>query len=202
MTTTPFRDLLSTPGVREVCQLRSRMGFMAYHGGSLEVLTDVIAEQAAARSGASYYGVLQPPDFNWHIPSHRVSPKESPTLAAFIEHVDIVITIHGFGRQGLWTTLLLGGQNRTLADHVGKHLRSHLPDYEIATKMRGMPKELRGLHADNPVNLPRQQGVQIELPPRVRGSSPIWKDWVGPGLVPHAEQLINGLVAAATSWPL
>lgn len=50
------------------------------------------------------------------------------------------------------------------------------------------------------MNLPRQQGVQIELPPRVRGSSPIWKDWPGPGLVPHTESLIDGLVAAATSW--
>ena len=64
MTGTPFRELLATPGVREVCHLRGSLGFMAYHGGSLEALTDIVAEQAAERSGASYYGVLQPPDFN------------------------------------------------------------------------------------------------------------------------------------------
>ena len=200
MTGTPFRELLATRGVREVCHLRGPLGFMAYHGGSLEALTDIVAEQAAERSGASYYGVLQPPDFNWHIPSHRVSPTDSATLAGFLEHVDIVITIHGYGRHGFWTSLLLGGQHRPFADHIAGHLRSHLPDYTVETDLEAMPKELRGLHADNPVNLPRQQGVQIELPPRVRGSSPIWKDWPGPGLVPHTESLIDGLVAAATSW--
>ena len=200
MTGTPFRELLATPGVREVCHLRGPLGFMAYHGGSLEALTDIVAEQAAERSGASYYGVLQPPDFNWHIPSHRVSPTDSATLAGFLEHVDIVITIHGYGRHGFWTSLLLGGQHRPFADHIAGHLRTHLPDYHVETDLEEMPKELRGLHAANPVNLPRRQGVQIELPPRVRGSSPIWKDWPGPGLVPHTESLIDGLVAAATSW--
>ena len=202
MTATPFRDLLATPGVREVCELRSRLGFMAYHGGSLEALTDIVASSAAERSGASYYGVLQPADFTSHIPSHRVSAAESDLLTAFVDHVDVVITIHGYGRHGFWTTLLLGGQHRPFADHVAGHLRTHLPGYIIETDLEAMPKELRGLHATNPVNLPRQQGVQIELPPRVRGASPIWKDWKGPGLVPHAESLIDGLVAAATSWPL
>ena len=201
MTTTPFRDLLATDGVREVCQLRGTLGFMAYHGGSLEALTDVVAERAAERSGASYYGVLQPPDFNWHIPSHLVAPAESRLLAEFLDHVEVVITIHGYGRHGLWTTLLLGGQNRELAAHVAGHLRTHLPDYTIETELDAMPRELRGLHRTNPVNLPRQRGVQIELPPRVRGSSPLWADWKGPGLVPHTESLIDGLVAAAQSWP-
>jgi phage replication-related protein YjqB (UPF0714/DUF867 family) len=202
MTATPFRDLLATAGVREECELRGRLGFMAYHGGSLETLTDVVAERAAARSGASYYGVLQPPDFNWHIPSHRVAPAESDVLAGFLDHVDVVVTIHGYGRHGFWTTLLLGGQHRSFAEHIAGHLRTHLPEYTMETDLEAMPKELRGLHATNPVNLARQQGVQIELPPRVRGSSPLWKDWEGPGLVPHAESLIDGLVAAATSWEL
>jgi len=201
MTDTPFRELLATPGVREVSELRGQLGFMAYHGGSLEVLTDVVAATAAERSGASFYGVLQPPDFNWHIPSHLVSPTESDTLAGFLEHVDIVITIHGYGRHDFWTTLLLGGQNRPFADHVAGHIRTHLPEYTIETDFELMPRELRGLHDANPVNLPRKQGVQIELPPRVRGSSPIWKDWDGPGLVPHTESLIDGLVAAALAWP-
>ena len=74
--------------------------------------------------------------------------------------------------------------------------------WRIETDVDAMPSELRGLHARNPVNLPRHQGVQIELPPRVRGASPIWKDWAGPGLVPHAEALIDALVGAATSWHL
>lgn len=201
MTVTSFRGLLEREGVREVCQMRGRLGFMAYHGGSLESLTDVIAERAAERSGASYYGVLQPADWNWHIPSHHVDPNESATLSAFLAHVDVAITIHGFGRHGYWTTLLLGGQNRSLADHVASHIRAHLPDYRIETDVASMPSELRGLHDRNPVNLPLQQGVQIELPPRVRGVSPIWKDWQGPGLVPHSEALIDALAGAASTWP-
>ncbi|CAN5656754.1 hypothetical protein BH10ACT2_BH10ACT2_02990 [soil metagenome] len=199
-TAASFRALLDSDDVHEVCQLRGRLGFMAYHGGSLEALTDVVASRAAERSGASYYGVLQPPDLNWHIPSRLVGPTESDVLAGFLEHVDIVITIHGFGRHGYWTTLLLGGRNRVLADHVATHLRPQLPDYRIETDVDSIPIELRGMHARNPVNLPRQQGVQIELPPRVRGVSPVWKDWKGPGLVPHSDALIDGLASAATAW--
>ncbi len=90
--TDPFAELLATTGVQEVCDLRSRIGFMAYHGGSLEEQTDVIACRAAERSGASYYGVLQPDDLQWHIPSHRVTPRSSPQLTTFIDHVEIVIT--------------------------------------------------------------------------------------------------------------
>ena len=37
---------------------------MAYHGGGLEAMTDVIAREAAERSGASYYGVVHPPGFD------------------------------------------------------------------------------------------------------------------------------------------
>jgi hypothetical protein len=48
------------------------------------------------------------------------------------------------------------------------------------------------------VNLPRVGGVQIELPPRVRGSSPLWWDWED-GLVPHTRSLIAALAAAASS---
>lgn len=200
--TDAFAGLLATPGVDEVCELRSRFGFMAYHGGALEEMTDVIARAAAEASGASYYGVHQPTGMEWHIPSTQVSPAASPLLASFIEHVDIVITIHGFGRQGYFTTLLLGGQNRELADHVGAVLRPRLPVYEIATDLERIPTELRGLHPRNPVNLPRQQGVQIELPPRVRGTTPLFWDWEGPGPAPHAQWLIDGLVEAVATWTL
>jgi len=197
-----LRDLLAHPGVREQCELRSRFGFMAYHGGSLEEMTDVVAAAAAERSGASYYGLLQPADLRWHIPSHRVDPAESATMQAFLDHVDVVVTVHGFGRRGLFTSLLLGGQNRELAEHVGHALRLALPAYDIRTDLDTIPTDLRGLHVANPVNLPRHQGVQIELPPRVRGSSPLWWDWDGPGHTPHTESLITALAAAAASWSL
>ena len=201
-----FAEILAAPGVREVCELRpeaaGRVGFMAYHGGNLELRTDVIADAAAERSGASYYGVIQPVPMREHLPSIKVRPAESLALAAFIEHVDIVVTVHGFGRRGMFSSLLLGGTNREFAEHVGAALRHELPAYDVVTDVAAIPKQLRGLHPDNPVNLPRQQGVQIELPPRVRGSSPMWWDWEGPGLTPHTNSLIDGLATAATTWPV
>lgn len=199
MPTPSFAELLALDGVREESELRGSFGFMAYHGGGLEEMTDVIAREAALRSGASYYGVLHPPDWELHLPSTRVAPAESSRLAEFIDHVDVVVTVHGFGRPALMTSLLLGGQNRRLAEHVAGHLRRTLPAYDVIDDLDAIPKELRGVHDRNPVNLPSGQGVQIELPPRVRGSSPLWWDWNG-GLTPHTEALIDGLVAAATTF--
>jgi phage replication-related protein YjqB (UPF0714/DUF867 family) len=198
--TDPFAELLAMPGVQEICELRSRIGFMAYHGGSLEEQTDVIASNAAQRSGASYYAVLQPADLQWHIPSHTVGRNASGQLKAFVDHVDIVMTIHGFGRRDHFTSLLLGGRNRDLAEHLATHLRPHLPEYDVVTELERIPKELRGLHPDNPVNLPANQGVQIELPPRIRGSSPIWADWDHSQMVPPMASLIDGLAEAAAHW--
>ena len=48
-----FAKLLAHPEVQEVVELRGKFGFMAYHGGGLEHLTDVIAQQAAEQSDSS-----------------------------------------------------------------------------------------------------------------------------------------------------
>jgi len=195
-----FAEVLATEGVTEVCELRSAVGLMAYHGGSLEVMTDVIAAATAERAGASYYALVQPESTRQHFPSISVSPDDSASLAGFIDHVDVVITIHGFGRRGMFSSLLLGGRNRRLATHLGESLRARLPAYDIVTDLADIPEPLRGQHDANPVNLPRAAGVQIELPPRVRGLSPMWWDWEGPGLTPHTEALIDGLAEAIGTW--
>lgn len=195
-----FADLLAQPGVEEVVELRDRFGFMAFHGGSLEAMTDVVARAAAEQAGASYYGVHQPPDLKWHIPSSQVSPADSSALDAFVRHVEVVVTVHGYGRHGFFTTLLLGGNNRRLAEHLGAVLRQALPDYQIVTDLDRIPEELRGLHPTNPVNLPSDQGVQLELPPRVRGAGPRWRHWKGPGPTPHTAALIEALASGARSW--
>ena len=194
-----FSELLAMEGVVEESALRGRVGFMAYHGGGLEEATDVIARHAAERSDSSYYGVVHPPDWTLHLPSTHVDPAHSPSLAAYLDHVDVTITVHGFGRRNLMTSLLLGGRNRSFAGHIAGHLRAALPAYDIVDDIERIPTELRGIHHRNPVNRPRDGGVQIELPPRVRGSSPLWWDWEG-GLVPHTEALIEGLAAAARSY--
>jgi phage replication-related protein YjqB (UPF0714/DUF867 family) len=197
-----LRDLLDHPGVEEVLEVRGRFGFMAFHGGSLEERTDLVARTAAERAGASYYGVHQPAGLRQHVPSHRFTGDQSQSLAEFLDHVDVVITVHGYGRRGLFTTMLLGGGNRDLAAHVAPHLRRALPAYLVEDNIEQIPKELRGLHPKNPVNAPRNGGVQLELPLRVRGTSPLWWDWEGPHPTPHTAALIDGLVNAATTWPL
>ena len=162
-------DLLAHPGVEEVCELAGPFGIMAFHGGSLERGTDVIAERAASRAGASFYAIRQPEDLNWHIPSVAVDPAHSPALAGFLAHVDTVVAVHGYGRQEMWTTLLLGGRNRGVAARLRTVLEGGLgPGFTILDDLDQIPAPLRGQHPRNPVNLPRAAGVQLELPPRVR----------------------------------
>lgn len=167
-----FAELLAEPGVVERSELRSPVGVMAFHGGSLERRTDAIAAAVAERAGASLYAVALPEDLRWHVPSTSVDPAESRALAAFLEHVDIAIAVHGYGRTGWWTTILLGGTNRVLAAHLGAHLRPALSTYRVVDDLAAVPSELRGLHPKNPVNRCRGGGVQVELPPRVRGLGP------------------------------
>jgi len=137
----------------------------------------------------------------WHIPSHKVNREHSSALGEFLDNVDIVITVHGYGRMGMWATLLLGGGNRELAQHLGAELDSRLPAYDICTNIDEIPKELRGLHPENPVNLPRRGGVQLELPPRIRGTSPMFWDWEGPHLNPHSQSLVDALAETAVTFP-
>ena len=188
--------LLAHPGVVEECDIRSPMGVMAFHGGSLEVGTDRIADAVARRTGASSYVIRQPDGLRRHLPSAQFLPEESAPLARFLHHVDEVVTLHGFGRRSMFTTILLGGRNRPLARHLARHLRAALPAYEVIDDLEDVPRPLRGLHPDNPVNRPRRGGVQIELPPRVRGNGPFWNGWDGGWPTPHTETLVDGLVAA------
>ncbi len=183
-------ELLAHDGVEEHLELRGTVGFLALHGGSLERETDRIAREAADTAGASLYAVCQPDDLRWHIPSARMDPADSDALAAFLAHVDVVLSVHGYGRDGLFTTLLLGGGNRTLAAQVAGHLRDALPGYRIEDDLGAIPQPLRGLHRDNPVNRTAGGGVQIELPPRIRLQ--------GPNADADARQaLVDGLAAAA-----
>lgn len=197
----PFARLLEQTGVREEMVLRSKFGFMAFHGGHLEEVTDDVARTAAARAGASVYAVVQPDSEQWHIPSHLVTRDQSPALATFLDHVEVTVAIHGYGRQQMWRTILLGGRNRKLAEHLAIELIPRLHHYEIVTDLAIVPQELRGLHSTNPVNQSHDGGVQIELPPRVRGRSPLfWGVRSQPRRVPHLEALIAGLASAAMSW--
>jgi phage replication-related protein YjqB (UPF0714/DUF867 family) len=193
-------ELLAEPGVVEVSRLRSRFGFLAIHGGGLEEMTDVIAERAAAVAGASVYLLRHPDRYPHHLSSANFLAAESTRLAQFLDHVDVTVSLHGYGRIGRPTQLLAGGRNRVLAAHVAEHLE--LPGYHVVTDLDEIPLELRGQHPQNPVNKTRYGGTQLELPTRVRGISPRSPLPGADGLSPVTAALVQGLAAAARAWKL
>lgn len=199
-----FAEVLQLDGVEEELELRRPVGICAFHGGNLERETDRIARDAATQSDSSFYAVTQPKGMRHHVPSAQVKPEDSEALRSFLNHCEVVIAIHGYGRHDQWTTLQLGGRNRVFAAHIAHHLRWHLPAYKIRDKLEEIPRELRGQHPDNPCNLSVGGGVQIELPPRVRGLSPIALHWPGHDWqsdpFPHSLDLIHGLANAARTW--
>jgi phage replication-related protein YjqB (UPF0714/DUF867 family) len=204
--------LLAEPGVQEVMSLAGPVGFLALHGGGQDRLTDKIAAEAASRSGASLYAVVQPPHMRWHIPSYRYSPQESERLRTFVDHVSVVISVHGYGVDGWrmdWRppgfestrlgqfhareAFLIGGRNRERAADLAARLRTALPGYEVWDDLERIPPKASGQDHRNPVNLPREGGVQVECPPKVRG--------LGPNAAPQdTSTLIDVLAEAARAW--
>jgi phage replication-related protein YjqB (UPF0714/DUF867 family) len=173
---------------------------MAIHGGGLEQMTDVIAERAADAADASVYVLRHPDRYPHHLSSARYRAEESERLAEFLDHVEVVVSLHGYGRIGRSTQLLAGGRNRELANHLAHHV--DVPGYQVVTDLDAIPRELRGMHPDNPVNRVRRGGTQLELTPRVRGISPRSGLPGDDGLTPATSKLVQGLVATARSWPL
>lgn len=192
-------ELLDDPDVTERSTLRSTFGFLAIHGGGLERMTDVIAERAAAAAGASTYVVHHPVNYPYHLRSAAYLAAESERLAAFLDHVEYAVSLHGYGRVGRSTQILAGGTDRDLAAHVARHVS--VPGFDVVTDLDDIPRELRGLHPDNPVNQTRSGGAQLELSPRVRGISPRSGPVGEDGLGRAASALIRGLVSAARTWP-
>ena len=193
-------ELLAEPGICEETTLRSRFGFMAIHGGGLEQMTDVIAERAADAADASLYMIRHPDHYPHHLSSALYRATESERLAEFLEHVEVAVSLHGYGRIGRSTQLLAGGRNRALAEHLARHVS--VPGYQVVTDVDAIPRELRGLHPDNPVNRVRGGGTQLELTPRVRGVSPRSQLPGDDGLSPATSALVQGLVTTARTWEL
>jgi len=198
-----FSELLAQPGVVEEVEMRGAFGFFAYHGGPVERVTSLIGRAAAERAGATFYGIDQPGESPLHLPSTRFDPSESTALTQVLTHIDTVCTVHGYGRELERQRVLLGGQNRELAQIAYEELTARLPDtYRVVVDLEDIPKELRGVHAKNPVNLPSNQGVQVELPPGLRWnrSAHTWGD--SPGLEPTVgiTAVIDSLAAMAQRW--
>lgn len=205
-------ELLTLPGVREQCALRSTVGFLALHGGSQDRGTHEIASQAAEVAGASYYAIVQPSGARVHLTSRRHDPDHSERLRGFLQHIEIAISIHGFGRDafdlrfdpgrglviepygpalrgrqtGPLRGIIVGGRNAELVDLTRRLWRDRFTGYHAADERVRL-----GFDPNNPVNLPRAHGVQIELPPGLRGIGDF-----GERLVPRADGIVPEVVAA------
>ncbi|MFQ5555834.1 MAG: poly-gamma-glutamate hydrolase family protein [Acidimicrobiia bacterium] len=154
-------QLIASPGVVETVRLEGPVGVMALHGG-LESGTDSAAAALAKQIGGSLYVVIQPDDLAWHIPSIEYLPSHSEALEAFVAHVRVAISVHGFGRPGLESAVLVGGRNRELAAAIAEAIEPN-GGLRVVSDLEEIPRGLRGLHPANPVNLPAESGVQLEL---------------------------------------
>ena len=190
-------ELLAHDGVQEQLVLAGHFGFLAFHGG-LEGGTETVALQAAEASGASFYGIIQPPSIRWHLPSHVIGADPPLRLVAFLDHVDVAVAVHGYGRPGRDRDILVGGRHRPLALEIGTAMRRWLPDWNIVDHLDDIPSEMRGMHPDNPINRVRGSGVQLELPPAVRGASGGWTD-ANTGCIPAAG-LVEALAEVAARY--
>jgi phage replication-related protein YjqB (UPF0714/DUF867 family) len=196
-----FVELLAHPEVTEEQVLAPprrglAVGFLALHGG-LEPGTAEIAVDAAGRAGASWYVIVQPDDLKRHVPSHQHDPADAPLLAEFLDHVDIVISVHGYwGHDDLHDALLVGGRDRALASSLGSRLRAALPDYRVVDDLDAIPRRLRGVDPRNPVNR-ATHGVQVELPHPVRAIGPYGRGEAGERHRVHTEALVDALATFA-----
>jgi phage replication-related protein YjqB (UPF0714/DUF867 family) len=185
---------------------------MALHGGSQDRGTAHIASEAAEQSGASFYAVVQPSDLRVHLTSRLHDPDHSEQMRKFLQHVEIAISVHGFGRDSfsLWVDpsrgpvidlygpalrgkqteplrgIIVGGGNADLLRAARRLFHDRLAGYHVADERVRL-----GFHPDNPVNLPRERGVQVELPPGLRGIGDF-----GEHLVPVADWRVVETIAA------
>jgi hypothetical protein len=90
------------------------------------------------------------------------------------------------GQTGPLRGIILGGGNADLLGSARDLLRGRFAGYHLADGRVRL-----GFHPDNPVKLPSARGVQIELPPGLRGIGDF-----GDHLVPRQDQMVTDVIAA------
>jgi phage replication-related protein YjqB (UPF0714/DUF867 family) len=82
--------------------------------------------------------------------------------------------------------IIVGGRNGQLLKAARALFHGRFAGYHVADERVRL-----GFHPDNPVNLPSSHGVQIELPPGLRGIGDF-----GETLVPREDGVVSEVVAA------
>jgi phage replication-related protein YjqB (UPF0714/DUF867 family) len=169
-------ELVEIEGVRLLATLTTggEVGLLALHGSN-EGGTAELARSVAERCGATSLVFTQPgvPE-PVHIPSPRMAVEHCDLLRMFLSHVTVAVSLHGHRRRATPRSIFLGGANRPAAHLLASGLSALRPQFDPVTDLAEIPASLRGVHARNPVNLPRHGGVQVELPLSARTRRPGW----------------------------
>jgi phage replication-related protein YjqB (UPF0714/DUF867 family) len=101
-----------------------------------------------------------------------------------------VIEAYGPALQGTQTGplrgIIVGGRNGDLLDIARRLFHDRFAGFHLADERVRL-----GFHPDNPVNLPSEHGVQIELPPGLRGIGDF-----GEHLKPNEDGVVTDTIAA------
>jgi phage replication-related protein YjqB (UPF0714/DUF867 family) len=175
------------------------LGLLALHGSN-EGGTAELARSVAGRCDATSLVFTQPGVRKpVHIPSPRMAVQHCALLREFLDHVELVVSLHGHMRPATPRAIFLGGGNRPAARLLADELGALQPEFEAVTDLDAIPVALRGLHARNPVNLARRGGVQVELPLSARTLRSGWVPGVPDTPPPSvADALAKGVELLAT----
>ena len=153
----------------EYLHLGSSLGLMAVHGGGIEPGTEAIARYVSFHTGASLYvyaGRRPSGNLSLHRPSHTGKLEERFLVKRFLRHVNSAISVHGHSRDQNYA--YVGGLHQTMGQQFVILAQTTLPKYEWISDPKIIPQGIRGRNPKNIVNLPPDQGMQLELPRGLR----------------------------------
>jgi gamma-glutamylcyclotransferase (GGCT)/AIG2-like uncharacterized protein YtfP len=137
------------------------------------------------------------PSKAWVYIDHRVKP--GPPRPGYLERIVDGALHHGLPQR--WIDFLRRWDPAQWPGSTAKpNSPVQVPGYQVVTDIGAIPRELRGLHPDNPVNRVHGGGTQLELTARVRGISPRSQLPGDDGISPATSALVQGLAEAARSW--
>lgn len=166
--TITLQSLLKREDVKEYSRIKSPIAILALHGGGIEPGTEQIARFISENTTSSLYvfsARRYQGNYELHIKSTEISPKQSEQLTRVVQACKTGISIHGHNRNT--DTVFISGTNQDLLNVITSSIKQVLGDrYRLDTK--DVPLDLNCSDPSNVLNKFPLGGVQIELPPTLR----------------------------------